>query len=618
MSPDAQSGPARQPGALRLALTLMRLYLRGESRAVVTGLAVLLAASLAMLLEPWPLKIIIDSVLGTRAVPPFLDRLAGAAGSLLGLDSPRLALLSILCLAIPALRLALGMLRMAADYLLIGIGLRMVFRLRCALFDHVQRLSLVFHDRTPVGDSLYRVAFDTYSLQTLFNNAFIQTLTSLVTVIGIMAIMVSRDWRLSVVAMGFGLPMIWVLRRVEEPMRRGAQAVSEQESAVASRLQEMLSSIRVVQAFSGEARESWRFRANAEGSARASLGLAMVQAGSGLGAGLVLACGIASVVWLATYRVLTGSITPGDVVLFAAYVTMLYKPLESFAFVANTMQRAAAGLTRVFDVLDTQPVIRNMPGALPFSSRVQGRVRFEHVTFGYTPDHPVLDDLSFEAPPGSRIALVGPSGVGKTTVASLMLRFYDPIAGRIWIDDVDSRSVDVQSLRDSVALVLQDPVLFGATVRENIAYGRPGATLEEITDAAASAGARDFIAALPHGYDTEIGERGVLLSGGQRQRIAIARAFLKNAPILVLDEPTSALDSDTEAHLLVSLRDLMRGRTTITIAHRLSTIRDSDLILVLTNGRIVESGTHEQLIAGSGVYASLYLRQAGGAAGRAP
>jgi ATP-binding cassette subfamily B protein/subfamily B ATP-binding cassette protein MsbA len=333
--------------------------------------------------------------------------------------------------------------------------------------------------------------------------------------------------------------------------------------------------------------------------------LTVLQVASQAIVGLLLAAGTAGVVWLAATRALAGYLTAGDVVLLTAYVAMLYKPLETLSYTAAIVQGAAAGGRRVFEILDALPEVREKSEATALVGRAHGHLVFEHVSFAYTPAQPVLRDVSLDIPVGTTVAIVGASGAGKTTLASLLLRFYDPTGGRITLDGRDLRDLTLESLRRNVALVLQEPVLFSATIRENIAYGRPDATIAEIEQAARAAGAHAFVDALPDRYDTKIGERGGALSGGQRQRIAIARAFLKDAPILVMDEPTSALDVETEAYLLTSLAELSRGRTTIVIAHRLSTIRNADQVVVLDAGRKVQEGTHAELATQPGAFRRL-------------
>jgi ABC-type multidrug transport system fused ATPase/permease subunit len=341
----------------------------------------------------------------------------------------------------------------------------------------------------------------------------------------------------------------------------------------------------------------------------------VLETASGAVISLLLACGTAAVVWVTAMRILQGRLTPGDIVLFVAYVTMLYKPLNSIAKTSAQLQGAAARAWRVCSLLDATPDVRDRPDAVEPAARPTGEIRLDNVSFSYKPETMVLRGITTDIAAGTTVALVGPSGAGKTTLASLLMRFYDPDSGRVMLDGRDLRELTLGYLRQSVALVLQEPILFAASVRENIAYGRPGATDEAIRAAAAAAGAAKFIEALPDGYDTQIGERGVSLSGGQRQRLSIARAFLQDASILVMDEPTSALDAETEAALLQTLDQLKRGRTTIIIAHRLSTIRGADKILALDEGRIVESGSHALLLSQNGLYARLYVTQFGRASG---
>jgi ATP-binding cassette, subfamily B, bacterial len=597
----------RRLATLVVAMRLLTLELRGEARRIVVGLVVLTAASAVLVLEPWPLKLIVDSVLGDRQLPAWLAAVVTSVtgGDSLGGDS-RLWLLGWLCAGMIGLRLLAGTLNMFSVNVLVSVGLRMVFHLRCRLFDHVQRLSLAFHDATPVGDSLYRVTWDSCAAQALFNSGLVPAITAFITLLGIVVMMAYQDSVVTLVALGICVPLAILIRQLDGPMTESSLRVHERESDVSTRVQETLVGIRAVQAFGREETEGTRFREHARASLAANRRLTAIQTGSQALASTLMAVGAAAVVFLAARRALQGQITAGDVVLVAAYVVMLYRPLETLTYTAGTVLNAAAGARRVLAILDTKPDIADASAALPLAGRARGHITFDHVTFGYRGGQTVLRDISLEVRPGETVALVGTSGAGKTTLASLLLRFYDPVLGRVCLDNRDLRTLTIGSLRQNIALVLQEPVLFGTTIRENIAYGRPEATLEEIRGAARAAGAHDFIAALPDTYETRIGERGVMLSGGQRQRLSIARAFLKDAPVLILDEPTSALDAETEAVLLDTLRRLMRGRTTLIIAHRLSTIREADRIVVLRDGRIEEAGTHAELLTRNNVYASLH------------
>jgi ABC-type multidrug transport system fused ATPase/permease subunit len=576
------------------------------------GIALLLASSAAGLLQPWPLKFVLDSVLGSRAPPTWLARLTGAVLTLApGELDPRFALLGLLCGGIVLIQLLVGSLTVLSTSVLVSTGLRMVFRLRCALFDQMQRQSLRFHDANPVGDSLYRVTWDTYSIQAMFNSGLVPAITAGATLLGISAILLSKDWLLTVAALSVGVPIFWLIQGMDRPMSAHSMRVQERESEVSSRVQEALSSIRVVQAYVREDFESGRFRANADASLKANLRLTILQTLSSAAVSFVLAAGTGLVIWIAARAVIAGRLTAGDVVLMAGYLAMLYNPLETLAYTAANVQSAAAKGRRVFSVLDAPPNIADAPGVSAPARRATGAVRFEDISFAYRPGHAVLRGFSIDVPPGKTVAFIGPSGAGKTTVVGLMARFYDPDAGRILLDGRDLRELPVAWLRRNIALVPQEPALFSTSIFENIAYGRPDASASEVTAAAVAAGVTEFVEKLPNGFDTETGERGVSLSGGQRQRISIARAFLKDAPILIMDEPTSALDTATERQLLAAMERLKLGRTTLIIAHRLSTIRNADLIVAISDGSVAEMGTHAELCRAGGLYASLQAAQRG-------
>ena len=596
----------------KLSIWLLRLCGRGEGAKVLLGILVLLGGSGIALLQPWPLKLVVDSVLGSRQPPPVLTDLATLLSQHIDVfTSPTTALLLVLCASVLLIQLLMGSLTVLSTYILIAVGLQMVFRLRCHVYDHLQRLSLAFHDTTPTGDSLYRVTWDTYCVQSLFNSGIIPALTASFTLVAIGIIMLSLDWMLTLVALTIGIPLILLIRSLDRPMTDRSIKFHERESDISSRVQETLIGIRAVQAFGREQLESQRFRGQAQDSLLANLRLTVLQTSSQAIVGLLLALGTTMVVWIAAVRVLEGYLTVGDVVLLVSYVAMLYKPLETLAYTATNVQSSAASGRRVLDLLQATPDVSNAPHATELGEQEITQLALEHVTFNYQNDKPVLKNISFRIPPGRSLAVVGASGAGKTTLVNLLPRFYDPTGGRIVLNGHDLRDLSVESVRQKIALVLQDPILFCSTIRENIAYGRPNATVEEIVFAAQAAGAHSFILELPNGYDTQIGERGVMLSGGQRQRIAIARAFLKNAPILILDEPTSSLDAETEKELLKALKGLMKDRTTIIIAHRLSTIRDADRIIFLQHGEIAETGSHTELLKLGKRYAQLYSTQIG-------
>lgn len=597
----------------KLSIWLLRLCGRGEEVKIVLGVLLLLGGSAFALLQPWPLKLVVDSVLGNHDAPAAVTHVTTWVTHLMPwlFTNTEMALLLILCTGILLIQLLMGGLTVLSTYILVAIGLRMVFRLRCRLFDHLQRLSLTFHDTTTVGDSLYRVTWDTYCVQALFNTGLIPALLSSFTLLGITGIMLYVDWLLTLVALAIGIPLLILIRQLDRPMRDRSLRAAQRDSDISTRVQETLSSIRAVQAFGREASESQRFGHDADASLRAKLRLTVLQSGSQAIVGLLLAVGTAAVIGIGAWRVLQDVLTVGDIVLIVSYLAMLYKPLETLAYTAATVQNAAAGASRVLNILNQTPEVRDQVGATPLPVKTAGPITFDHVSFSYNTGKRVLNDICLEIPAGQTMALVGHSGAGKTTLVNLVIRFYDPTQGHLRLNSTRLQHVTLESLRQNIALVLQEPVLFCSTIRENIAYGRPQAKNDEIEAAARAAGAHNFILSLEHGYETQIGERGVTLSGGQRQRLSIARAFLKDAPILILDEPTSALDSTTEQQVLEALQRLMKDRTTLIIAHRLSTVRDADQIVVLQDGKIAERGTHTDLLKLEGHYARLYCTQVG-------
>ena len=598
------------PGSLRILARLFGNYMVGEWRRVALGLFLLLAASGTALLQPWPLKMILDGVVGDAPTHPWVAAATSTVGGWIGRPSEPKVLLLFLCGCLLLIHAISGALKVLHTYVLVSAGLRMKFRLRCDMFHHLQRLSLAFHNKASAGDSLYRVTSDTDSVHIAFNHGIVPAIGAMITLLGIACIMLMQDSMVAVAAILMGVPLVLLISAFDRLMTERAERVNDRESEVTSSVQETLDGITAVQAFCREDFENARFRRRAGDSLRADLKLNMLQTGSQSLIDLVLAGGIAVIVWIASMRVLQGRMTAGDVVLVISYIWMLYEPLQEVSYTVAYVQMAAGGARRAFDLLDTSPDISDIPGAVVLPGRPAGRIVFEEVSFRYSAGRPVLHGVNLEIPAGSSLALVGSSGAGKTTLAGLVMRFHDPTSGRVALDGRDLRTITLVSLRRSVSLVSQDPILFDASIRENIAYGRPEASLEEIRLAAAQAGAHEFIEALPGKYDTRIGRRGMTLSGGQRQRIAIARAFLKDAPVLVLDEPTSALDSENEILFLETLGRLAKGRTTLVIAHRLSMARWADRIVVLKGGRIAESGSHKELVAQGGVYQRFHRLQA--------
>jgi ABC-type multidrug transport system fused ATPase/permease subunit len=580
-------------------------YYRPFLPQTIIGVVLTLCGIALNLLKPWPFKLIVDHVLTHRPDRP------GALSTSFDFDSfaqhfrNQNKLILFLCLSLVVLQLLWGIVNLITNYLFVKVGLQALLKLRTDLYSYLQSLSLKYHDARRSSDSSFRVAYDSQSIQTIYNKGFTSIFASVVTLLGTFAIMVGIDWQLTLLSLAIVPLIVGTIYFFAGRIRRESTFIQEQESAVLAQAQEGLSSIRMVHAFGREEWEVSQFHRQARQSLQANLRLTLTNVKSALVISTLMVVGTAAMYYVGTLHVLAGTLTLGSLLVFSAYLLMLYQPLESLTYTAWAMEGATAGARRCFEVLDREDDVTDAPDAVEITT-TKAAINFEHVTFGYAQDQPILHDIDLRIASNQIVALVGGTGAGKSTFLSLVPRFYDPDSGRITLDDRDLRNITKKSLRTQIGIVLQDTLLFSTTIRENIAYGRPDASEDEIREAARRAQADDFISRMPQGYESPVGERGGHLSVGQRQRIGIARAFLKNAPILLLDEPTSALDPTTEAAIMETIKELMRGRTTLIVTHRLATIHRVDQIVVLEHGRIVEKGTGPDLVSRGGAYAKLY------------
>lgn len=591
----------------RMYLWMLRYPLR-RKLALTAVLATLLAGTVLRVLTPWPMKFIVDNVVEGKPLPDLLARFA----HLLPFAGSREGLLGWCVAAIALLFVAGWGVGLAGAYAGIVFGQRMIFDLAADLFGHLQRLSLRFHGSRSVGDLIRRVTNDCGCVSTIIKDAMLPVLASLITLATMFAIMWELSRPLALISLGAVPLMLISFRLYSRPMLERGYAQQEADAKVYTIVERALSAIPVVQAFCVEQRNDASFRAGAAAALDAAVAATRVQLAFKLAIGLATAAGTAGIIWVGSREVLGGQLTTGSLLLFLAYLGALYGPLHSLMYTSSTIQSAAGSAWRVIEIFDIDHEVADAPDAVTLP-RVRGELRFESVRFGYEPDRPVLVGIDLHVPAGSTVAVVGPSGAGKSTLASLVPRFFDPWDGNVLLDGRDIRNASLRSLRQQVAVVLQEPFLFPLTIAQNIAYGNARATHEQVEAAARAAGADEFIRRLPLGYETVLGERGATISGGERQRISIARALVRDAPVLILDEPTASLDAATEAGMLQAMKALMQGRTTLVIAHRLSTIRGADRIVVLDRGQLVEQGTHEQLLAAEGLYEQLYRLQMSGA-----
>jgi len=585
----------------RLIAELLRPY-RGWLAIILSATALDTAMGLA---APWPLKIILDNVIGGEQLPRWLGRLAS---QLPGEGVLRTAALAALATVIIA---AVGALASyLSNYYTESVGQWVANDLRVRVYDHLEHLPLAYYDTHETGTLLSTITDDIATIQGFASEATLGIAVDLLTIAGMLGLMFWLSWDFALIAVGVAPFLLLFVMRFRKAVKRATREVRRRESDMVGVVQQGLQSIRVVNAFGRQELEEAHLQDASRAAVQAALKARRVKSLLSPVVAVTVSLCTAFVLWRGASLVLASAMTAGSLTVFLSYLHKFFKPVQDLAKMTGTIAQAAVGVERVRGILDIDLSIPERPDAR-VPGKLAGAIEFDRVAFAYDAAKPVLKSVSFAIAPGQFVGIVGTTGTGKSTVVSLIPRFYDPSAGRVLIDGVDVRDYKLQLVRNQIGFVLQDTVLFRGSVSENIAYGRPGASQKDIVEAARLANAHDFIARMPRGYDTQVGERGLTLSGGERQRIGIARTVIRDSPILILDEPTAALDSESEELVIGALERVMKGRTVITIAHRLSTIRDADKIVVLKDGSVAEQGTHQELVALGGTYAELYRIQVG-------
>ena len=579
----------------RLVLEMLRPY-RGWLIIVFLAMLVEIAMSLA---APWPLKLVLDDALGSHHLPAWLD---WAHDYGIGRHTLGVALFAGIATLVIAV---IGAIATYIDnYYSTSVGQWVANDLRIRIYAHLHRLSLRYYDKAKTGALMSTITTDVTTLQNFASSSTLDILLDLITIVFMIGLMFWLDWDFTLIALGITPFLIVFVFHFKRAVKEVTRTVRQRQSEIVAVVQQGLGQVRAVTAFGRQDLELARLEAASHATVEAAMKARQVKSLLSPVVSIVVAFCTAIVLWKGTSLIVAGTMTAGALTVYLAYLAQFFKPVKDLASMTSAIAQTTVALERIQNILAADDVIVEKPGAVD-PGRAKGAITFENVAFAYSEEASVLRDVSLHIEPGQIVGVVGPTGSGKSTVLSLIPRFYDATSGRVLIDGVDVTDYKLSALRAQVGFVLQETVLFRGTIRENIAYGRPGATDEEIVAAAKIANADEFISRMPHGYDSMVGERGDTLSGGQRQRIGIARAVVRNSPIMILDEPTAALDPESEALVIEALRRLMQGRTVIMIAHRLSTIRDADKIIVLKEGVVAEQGSNDELIAQGGIYAEL-------------
>jgi ABC-type multidrug transport system fused ATPase/permease subunit len=597
-TPKLQSSKAaRSLSLIGLIRILVRPY-RGTLFIILLAMIVQTVMSVA---GPWPLKIVLDNVVGSHKLRPWLDHLLSPL--LGGSSKMQIAVAAALAAIIIA---ALGALASyVANYYTTSVGQWVANDLRMRTYHHLQQLSLTYYDKHQTGALLSTITADVQTIQAFASGSTLDIAVDLLTIVGMLFIMFWLNWDFTLIAVAVTPFLLLFVSRFKKAVKKATHEVRRQQSNIVSVVEQGLESMRVVKAFGRQDLAQEELGTVSRATVDAALKARRIKALLSPIVAVTVSFCVAVVLWRGSALIIAGAMTAGALTVFLSYLTKFFKPVQDLATMTNSIAQTAVGVERVQAILDADTITPERPDARE-PQALKGDIVFDKVAFAYNAESPVLQEVTFHIKPGQMVGVVGPTGGGKSTIVSLIPRFYDPTAGSIQIDGVDIRDYKLQGLRNNIGYVLQETVLFQGTVRDNIAYGHAGATEAEIMNAAKLADVDEFVSRMPHGYDTIVGERGDTLSGGQRQRIGIARAIIRNNPILILDEPTAALDTESESMVVKALERLMKGRTVITIAHRLSTIRNSDVIIVLKEGVVAEQGTHDELMKLGGAYADLY------------